>query len=42
MKPRNYLVPLALKRKAGSHTKSTKAIRRKEKVDIQRTCSSTG
>ena len=40
MKPRNHLVPLALKRKAGSHTKSAKAIRRKEKVDIQRTCSS--
>ena len=32
MRPRNYLVPLALKRKAGAHVKSNKATRRKEKV----------
>lgn len=36
MKPRNYLVPLVLKRKAGSHTKSVKSARRKEKVAINK------
>jgi len=30
--PRNYLVKLALFRKAGSHRKSNKAVRRNEKV----------
>ena len=30
--PRNYLVKLALFRKAGSHRKSNKAVRRSEKV----------
>ena len=42
MKPRNHLVPLALKRKAGSHTKSVKSIRRKEKVEVNRIASSIG
>lgn len=35
MKPRNHLVPLALKRKAGAHVKTTKATRRKEKVMLR-------
>ena len=35
-KPRNFLVVLSHKRKAGSHTKSGKAIRRKEKVALMR------
>ena len=34
MKPRNHLVPLALKRKAGTHTKSMKSARRKEKMEL--------
>ena len=33
--PRNYLVKLALFRKAGSHRKSNKAIRRNDKVKIK-------
>ena len=32
--PRNYLVKLAMFRKAGSHRKSNKAIRRNDKVKI--------
>jgi hypothetical protein len=45
--PRNYLVKLALFRKAGSHKKSNKAIRRLEKSkknyysEVQRSISST-
>ena len=39
MKPRNPFAVLANKRKAGSHRKSNKALRRKEKV---RDCSLTG
>jgi hypothetical protein len=34
MKPRNYLVPLALKRKAGLHCKTNKATRRKENAEM--------
>lgn len=34
MKPRNNLVPLVLKRKAGRHGKTMKAIRRKEKIEL--------
>ena len=34
MKPRNHLVPLVLKRKAGAHVKTTKATRRKEKMEL--------
>lgn len=36
MKPRNHLVPLALKRKAGAHVKTTKASRRKEKMEMHK------
>lgn len=36
MKPRNHLVPLVLKRKAGAHVKTTKAVRRKEKIDMRK------
>ena len=39
---RNPFVALALKRKAGAHRKTGKAIRRAEKVDIQRGCNSVG
>ncbi len=35
MKPRNHLVPLVMKRKAGSHTKTKKAVRRKENMALQ-------
>ena len=33
--PRNYLVKLALFRRAGSHRKSNKALRRNDKVKIK-------
>lgn len=33
MKPRNPFAVLASKRKAGSHRKSTKALRRKDKIE---------
>jgi hypothetical protein len=33
--PRNYLVKLALFRRAGSHRKSNKALRRTDKVKIK-------
>ena len=33
MKPRNIFAVLASKRKAGSHRKSTKALRRKDKIE---------
>lgn len=36
VKPRNPFVALSHKRKAGSHTKSGKAIRRKEKIALMR------
>ena len=36
MKPRNYLVKLALFRKAGRHGKTEKALRREAKVQIQK------
>ena len=34
MKPRNYFVAHAMKRKAGGHGKTTKAVRRKEKMEL--------
>ncbi len=37
-KPRNPFVALAHNRNAGSHTKSKKAVRRKEKVQLQKRC----
>jgi hypothetical protein len=35
LKPRNFLVPLAQRRKAGSHKKSNKAIRREQNQNVQ-------
>lgn len=35
MKPRNIFAVLASKRKAGSHRKSNKALRRKEKMNLR-------
>ena len=36
MKPRNYFVAHAMKRKAGSHVKPNKATRRKEKMEVNK------
>lgn len=35
MKPRNHLVPLVMKRKAGAHMKTKKAERRKENMALK-------
>lgn len=36
MKPRNLHVPAMMKRKSGAHGKTTKAMRRKNKVDFRK------
>ena len=41
-KPRNHFVVLAHKRKAGSHTKTGKAIRRKENMKVKTDSNSIG
>ena len=35
MKPRNKLIPIMVSLKQGPHGKTTKAMRRKEKVELQ-------
>lgn len=42
MKPRNPMAIHVMKRKAGAHGKTTKATRRKEKMQLQRDASVSG